>query len=269
MKTLTLANQKGGVGKSAVATQFAYYLNQCGLRVLIIDLDHQRNTTAPLVLSGKVQATAFTASALLTTGGADIPAGNFVLVPGDDNLSGLERHADKHNDYVNHLHTFLADHADRFDCCIIDINPNPDVRYAAALVVSDYLISPIQLNQEAISGIGALLTHPRYGYHKIKSVINKKLSLLGLLPNMVEATPFQRDNFKQLAESYAKLLIELDGKNGRYAFIPKRSAIAEAQAAGQPLFDLKKTAAREAWTEIKPVFDTIIKRMALEVKNGS
>ncbi len=38
----------------------------------------------------------------------------------------------------------------------------------------------------------------------------------------------------------------------RFAFIPKRSAIAEAQAEGQPLWEMKKTAARDAWVEIEP-----------------
>ena len=42
MKTLVLANQKGGVGKSAIGTQLAFYAVTSGLRVLYIDLDHQQ-----------------------------------------------------------------------------------------------------------------------------------------------------------------------------------------------------------------------------------
>ena len=51
MKTLVLANQKGGVGKSAVATLLAHHFAQTGQRVLVIDLDHQANLTSPLVRS--------------------------------------------------------------------------------------------------------------------------------------------------------------------------------------------------------------------------
>ena len=43
MKTLVLANQKGGVGKSAIGTQLAFYAVTSGLRVLYIDLDHQQH----------------------------------------------------------------------------------------------------------------------------------------------------------------------------------------------------------------------------------
>ena len=51
MKTLVLANQKGGVGKSAVATLLAHYFAQHGQRVLAIDLDHQGNFSKPLRMS--------------------------------------------------------------------------------------------------------------------------------------------------------------------------------------------------------------------------
>jgi chromosome partitioning protein len=271
MKTLVLANQKGGVGKSAVATQLAYYFHKIGARVLFVDLDHQRNSSVPLTLSGLVQVASFTSSQFLDVKGQELPEGRFVLVGGDDHLSAIERQADKHNNFVNNLNAFLKAQSARFDCCIIDTNPNPDVRYAASLIVADFVLSPVQLNQEALSGIGALLSHPRYGYRKIKQALNHKLELIGILPNLVEPTPFQRENLKQLVENHAQLLIVIDpnAKPKRFAFIPKRSAVAEAQAAGQPLFDMKKTSARDAWLEIKPSFDVVAQRMNLEISDAA
>lgn len=195
MKTLVLANQKGGVGKSAVGTQLAYYLVQRALRVLFIDLDHQKNSTKPIMKSGRATAASFTASQLLAGEGKTVPDANFVIVQGDDTLSSLERQPDKHNAIVNSLKAFLESVADKFDVCIIDTNPNPDIRYAGALITSDFVLSPIQLNQEAIDGIGSLLNHQRYGYRKIKAALNPGLELIGILPNMVEPTPFQRGNF--------------------------------------------------------------------------
>lgn len=266
MKTLVFANQKGGVGKSAVGCQLAYYLAQIGQRVLYIDLDHQMNSTKAIVKSGRAGVAAFTASQLLTGEASTLPEAAFVIVPGDDVLSTLERQPDKHNLIVNTLKGFLEAVSGQFDVALIDTNPNPDIRYAAALVTGDFILSPIQLNQEAIDGIGSLLTHKRYGYRKIKATVNPSLELIGILPNMVEPTPFQRGNFAQLAGAFSQLLIAIDEKAGNFARIPKRSAIAEAQAEGAFLADFKKTAARDAWREIQPVFDVIAQRMGLEVK---
>ncbi len=264
MKKLVLANQKGGVGKSAITCQFAHYMANLGKRVLVIDLDHQRNTSRPLAKNGRVAVAPFTSSAVLRGEYESLPEAAFVLVPGDDGLSLLVDQKDKHNAFVNHLNDFLGRAAAAFDLCIVDTNPNPDIRYAAALCTGDFVLSPIELNQEAIDGIGGLLNHPRYGYHKIKQTVNPKLDLIGLLPNQVESTPFQRANFKQVAEAYAKLLILVDPETKRFAFIPARTAIPEAQADGLYLAEMKKTSARDAWREIRPSFDAIAKRMHLE-----
>lgn len=264
IKVLVLANQKGGVGKSAVVCQFGYYQADTGLRVLVIDLDHQMNTTTPIIKSGKAAVTAFTATDLLLGKAGAIPDGNFVIVPGDDELDALDRQPDKHNLIANSLKAFLERVSDRFDLCIIDTNPNPDIRYGAAMINGDFVLSPIDLKKEALDGIVRLLKHRRYGYGNVKQKMNPKLELIGILPNLVEHTPFQRSNFKQLAEHYSQLLIRTGNTETPFAYIPKRSSIAEAQADGEFLANVKKTAAREAWREIKPSFDVIAQRMKLK-----
>lgn len=286
MKTLVLANQKGGVGKSFLATQLSYYLVQRGRRVLHLDLDHQGNSSQPLIKGGWARVASFAASDLLGGTVAGLPDGELVVVAGDVALSGLERQPEHHNGYVNRLGQFLVDASPRFDVCVVDTNPNPDVRYAAALIVADFVVSPVELNQEAIVGIVALLEHPRYGFDRIKAKLNPRLELIGILPNMVEATPFQRANFAALVARHAHLLIRLAGEEQRFAFIPARTAIAEAQAAGVPVWQLRqalpasdvgrvdplsmpvRTAAREAWREIRPVFEEIERRMGLGDGDG-
>lgn len=266
MKTLVLANQKGGVGKSAIATQLAHYMRRRALSVLVIDLDHQQNTSAPLRLNGSVLEAPFSATRLFE-GGANLRAleATFALVSGDDGLSLLERQPDKHNQYAGNLRAALAG-AGRFDVCIIDTNPNPDIRYAAALICADYVLAPIQLNQEAVNGIAGLLSHPKYGIGRIKAALNPGLEFLGILPNLVEPTPFQRANLRALIERFGSRLLseEVSGQR-RFAHIAKRSAVAEAQAAGVFLPDLAKSSAREAWREIKPVFDMIVHRLNLQI----
>ena len=257
MKTLVLANQKGGVGKSAVATLLAHYLRQQGHRVLAIDLDHQANFSQPLRLSRRATLAGFGADRLLVESVSALPVADFVLVPGDPRLLMLERQPDKHNAFATNLHRFLPAMASRFDVCVIDTNPNPDIRVIAALASADFVLSPIQLNQEAMDGVGALLNHERVGVRKIKALLNPKLQLIGLLPVMVEPTPFQRANFVQIVQQYHSLLIRIGDGPGDFASIPRRSAIAEAQAHGEVLWEMKKTAARDAWREIEPSLRTI------------
>lgn len=252
MKTLVLANQKGGVGKSAVATLLAHYLVQQGRRVLALDLDHQGNLTQPLARSGRTTQAPFTADQLLTEAGHKLPSSPFCVVPAASGLLNLERQHERHNEFANRLLDFLVWHDARFDVCLIDTNPNPDIRLIAALACTDHVLSPIQLNQEALDGVHGLLSHPRVGLRKLQAVLNPKLHLIGLLPIMVEATPFQKANWIQLVQRYHGLMIRIGDGPGQYASLPRRVAIAEAQASGEPLWDMKKTAARDACREIEP-----------------
>lgn len=252
MKTLVLANQKGGVGKSAVATLLAQYLVKTGQRVLAIDLDHQGNFSYPITLSKQACIADATSEQLLATVVTDMPRERFVLVRADDELISLERQSTLHSPFARNMRAFLKAMDDRFDVCVIDTHPNPDIRMISALVSADFVLSPIQLNQEAIDGVRALLAHPRVGVQKIKALLNPKLHLIGLLPTLVEPTPFQRSNFRVLIERYFALMVRIGAEGKDLASIPKRSAIAEAQAEGLLLWEMKKTAARDAWIEIEP-----------------
>lgn len=262
MKTLVLANQKGGVGKSAVACLLAHYLAQQGQRVLAIDLDHQGNFTSPLARSGRVIQSGITSDRLYSDPEGDIPDGKFVLVPAGQDLLALERQAQQHSPFARNLRRFLHAVDDRFDVCVIDTHPNPDIRLVGALVSADFVVSPIQLNREALEGVHALLNHQRAGVRKIKALLNPKLDLIGVLPSMVQATPFQRANFVQFIEKYHGLLIRINDGGKTFASIPHRSVIAESQAAGEVLWEMKKTAARDCWKEIEPTIRHLASRLA-------
>jgi chromosome partitioning protein len=252
MKTIVLCNQKGGVGKSAVATLLAHLLAQRGRRVLAIDFDHQGNFSKPLQLSGRATVSDFASDALLTGMAPPLPDQPFVLVPSVHALLGLERQPALHTPFARHFREFLATVDTAFDICVVDTNPNPDIRVIAALASADFVLAPIQLNQEALDGVSGLLNHERVGLRKIKAVLNPKLALIGLLPVMVEPNPFQKANFLQVIQRYHPLMIRIGDGPGAFASIPRRSCIAEAQAEGAVLWEMKKTAARDAWREIEP-----------------
>ena len=258
MKTLVLCNQKGGVGKSAVATLLAQHLAlHRAQRVLAIDLDHQGNFSSPLKRSGRAALAPFSSDALMIGPVPPPPAEPFVLIAADRPLLGLERQPLLHTPFARNLRSFLSKVNDAFDVCVIDTNPNPDIRVIAALASTDFVLSPLQLNQEALDGVQALLNHERVGLRKIKAILNPKLNLIGLLPTLVEPTPFQKANFVGVVRHYHALLIRIGDGPGAFASIPKRSCIAEAQAEGAVLWEMSKTAARDTWREIEPSLDRI------------
>lgn len=263
MKTLTLANQKGGVGKSALTCQLAYFLSQkYGLRILVIDLDHQANSSKALKTGGIALLSDTQSSTLFTKGVSRIELDNLVVMPADaQELRTLEQTADQHNHFATNLKRSLKAIGGQFDLCIIDVNPNPDIRHLAALIVSDFVLSPVQLAQESIDGIGAMLNDPIIGIRRIQATINPTLELLGILPNIVEPTPFQKTNFADMAMHYGSLLIPLG--NG-FAAIKKSTGIFEAQAAGLPIFVSKKSSSKTAWQGIAPVFEKIATMMNLQ-----
>jgi hypothetical protein len=80
MKTLVLANQKGGVGKSAVATLMSHCFAQHGQRVLAIDFDHQGNFSGSMRRSSRVQDAGITADRLLTESVSVMPSADLVIL---------------------------------------------------------------------------------------------------------------------------------------------------------------------------------------------
>jgi chromosome partitioning protein len=239
--------------------------------VLAVDLDHQGNFSGPIERSSRATLAPVSADQLMTDVVISVRKASMVLVPSSRMLIGLERQPTLHTPFARNLRGFLRACEADFDACVIDTNPNPDIRLIAALASADHVLSPIQLNQEAMDGVTALLNHERVGLRKIKSVLNGKLNLIGLLPTMVESTPFQRANFVQVVRQYRQLLIPLGPQPGDIASIPRRSAIAKSQAHGELLWEMKKTAARDAWREIDPSIARIasVATTPAEVPSGS
>ena len=191
-KILSLLNEKGGVGKTAVACQLAYFLVAQGKKVLFIDIDHQGNSTKSITLSKKALVSKTTSSRLLKEKVSTIEDASFVLVPTDEELRKMEKQPDKHNLFATNLKAFLDAVSPRFDYVAFRHQPDYDIRSVAALVVSDLRFVPIQLNQEALDGVGSLIG----SINKVGRPLIIILQLIGILPNLVEHTPFQKANLR-------------------------------------------------------------------------
>lgn len=249
MKVITVANQKGGVGKTAVACHLAFHLRDAGRSVLFIDLDPQGNASSTLAGEAQGPTEGVVASALFEKKPPALPAlrQGITLVQADMALTELERGD------VQSIQTFrdnLQDVASQYDFAVIDTAPTFGLRMTAALVAADFVLSPIELESYSIQGITRML-QTIFG---VQERYNPGLTFLGMLPNRFNGhSQAQRDNLKTLLGSYANLMVA--------AKIGNRSSIAEALQAGVPVWELPKTAAREAGREMREAFALIESKM--------
>lgn len=258
MRTLVLANYKGGVGKSAMCCQLAYYFaEKLGKRVLVIDLDAQRSTSKSLRKSDLVSVSDTVASQLFEDPSCKVQGGPFVLVTADDQVKRLEKQGTRRDAFAGNFRSFVQRAGGDFDVCLIDTHPADDVRLAAALIAATHVLAIIQFSQESLDGVGDFLN----AVEKITTHFNPNLQLIGILPSMVEATPYQRSIAAEVFKRHARRLISLPV--GGFAQIKRSQAMAEAQGKGEPLWKGVKTSSRDFWRASEPSFKHIADKMEI------
>lgn len=246
MEIITISNQKGGVGKSTVAVHQAMDLQEKAKRVLFLDLDPQANATK--TLERIAPAANVTASQLFTSSVAAVePAEGITLIHADGAMADIERAE------PSVLSTFkqnMDNLGEAFDYCVIDTPPTLGLRMTAALLVADYVLAPIELEEYSIDGITKML-QTVFG---VKEKWNPDLNFLGMLPNRFNPRSLaQKETLTNLVKNYSHLLIK--------ARIGIRSSIPEALSEGIPVWQLKKTSAREAGREFQEAFAIIYEKM--------
>jgi chromosome partitioning protein len=248
MKTLVIANQKGGVGKTTLLVHMAHYAAEAGNRVLVIDLDPQRNTTASLAgfPSG------IPALALFEPKPTELPLpgeARITVIGADSGLLEVDRaKPEAISTFVDHIRGF-SDSA-QFDLCLLDTAPALGVRMVAAVAAATHVISPIELQAYSIAGITAMLK-TIYG---IRQKLNPALQVIGMLPSRVNShSPAQKANLVSLLQKYPELVV--------HRAILLRTSIGESASEKKPVWAMRKTSAREAGREMKEVIAYLIERM--------
>lgn len=251
MKTLVVAQGKGGVGKTASAAHIAFYAREAGLRVLVIDLDtgDLTRTLAEYQVDG-------VASSLFTEVGVSCLAakqesgvGCLALIPADTLLANLV-FLPLEQAQLQFEHN-LGRLAAECDLCVIDTAPGLGIAKAAALHVADAVISPVEMEAYSIEGIK----------HTMITVLNArkrnpKLSFLGILPSRVDTrSPRQMANLNQVRDAHSALMAPL--------VIGLRSSVAEALAHGVPVWKLRKTSARAAGAEMKALGNYVLSKVGV------
>lgn len=244
MKVITVANQKGGVGKTTVAAHLMWYLRKQGKRVVGIDLDSQGNLSDGLRRSGCEQVGLSTE---LFIGGKPPGKGatGFGFFAGSIALLAVDY--DKNGMTAGSFGPALKLLEPDYDYCIIDTPPAWGARLNVAIGNSDISVIPIELEKYSIDGLSMMRRLIAYWQDKVG-----KPRPLYLVNRMNSKSSMHK---KTIVE-----VLKADGGN----FIPRplkmRSALGNAAELARPVWEDTSHGGRDAAKEIIPVIEYILEQ---------
>ncbi len=241
-RILAIANQKGGVGKTTTSINLGTALAAVGRRVLVIDFDAQGNASTGLGISRPDRE--LTSYDMVVD---RVPLEQAVvqtlvprldIIPGDDNLSGVEtelagdaRRSYRLRDAVRgYLERAAADGGTPYDYILIDCPPSLSALTINAMTAADALLVPLQCEFLALEGLSQLL----HTIEIVRSGLNPALDIQGVVLTMYD----RRNN---LSDQVADEVRAFFGNKVYNTVIPRNVRLSEAPSFGKPalLYDYR------------------------------
>ena len=237
-KVVSVANQKGGVGKTTTAVNLSTILAKRGKKVLLIDADPQGNATSGIGIDKDVKFSVYDVlinDVELENTIKDTTVKNLEICPSNINLAGAEVELVPMMSREYRLKEKIDEQKDKYDYIIIDCPPSLGLLTLNAFTASDSVLIPVQCEYYALEGLGQLINT----INLVKKHLNAELIIEGALLTMFDI----RTN---LSNQVVKEVNRYFDKKVYKTVIPRNVKLSEAPSYGMPIsvYDPKSKGAR-------------------------
>ncbi len=237
-RVISIANQKGGVGKTTTSINISTILAKKGKRVLLIDADPQGNATSGIGIEKKTEKSIYDViieETKIEEVVLETQVKNLKICPSNINLAGAEVELVSMMSREYRLKERIEEEKENYDYIIIDCPPSLGLITLNAFTASDSVLIPVQCEYYALEGLEQLMNT----VNLVKKHLNKELELEGAVLTMYDArTNLSNQVVKEVKNYFEDKVYK--------TVIPRNVRLSEAPSFGMPisLYDPKSKGAK-------------------------